>query len=288
MEASHVLVGTIYGSGERRFLSPAELVGRLATDRFVLLGEKHDNPDHHRIQAWLLAELVAAGRHPGLLMEMLAPEQIPELRRARRERPRDVDHLARAIGWEASGWPEFRLYRPIFEIAVSADLSVGSANLSREERRGLRERGLEALETAFVLRFGLDEPLPPAVHDALAQEIRDAHCGYAPERAIERMILVQRARDARMAEVLLDLPDGDPGVLLAGGGHARRKGGVPVALAREADPERIVSVGLLEVERGETDPQAYLRGSFDYLWFTPRLDALDPCEKFREKLKQMR
>jgi hypothetical protein len=27
---------------------------------------------------------------------------------------------------------------------------------------------------------------------------------------------------------------------------------------------------------------------FDYVWFTPRVDLVDPCERFREQLRQMR
>ena len=42
---------------------------------FVLLGEKHDNPDHHRLQAWMIDALVARGRRPAIAMEMLDAEQ---------------------------------------------------------------------------------------------------------------------------------------------------------------------------------------------------------------------
>jgi hypothetical protein len=49
----------------------------------------------------------------------------------------------------------------------------------------------------------------------------------------------------------------------------------------------IVSIGLLEVESGMTDPADYLAGSangegeiqFDFVGFTPRRDRPDPCEK---------
>ncbi|MGZ9157183.1 MAG: ChaN family lipoprotein [Candidatus Binatia bacterium] len=34
---------------------------RLARAEFVLLGEKHDNPDHHWLQAEVLRGLIAAG-----------------------------------------------------------------------------------------------------------------------------------------------------------------------------------------------------------------------------------
>jgi hypothetical protein len=55
---------------------------------------------------------------------------------------------------------------------------------------------------------------------------------------------------------------------------------------RQARPdESILSIGLLEVESGLTDPAEYLAGSaggetqHDFVWFTPRRDRPDPCEK---------
>jgi len=52
-----------------------------------------------------------------------------------------------------------------------------------------------------------------------------------------------------------------------------------------------VSVAFLEVSTGEIEPGAYAAGfernvlPYDYVWFTPRVDDLDPCEKFKEELR---
>jgi hypothetical protein len=89
----------------------------------------------------------------------------------------------------------------------------------------------------------------------------------------------------------------DGGVLIAGNGHVRRDRGVPFYLegARTSRSQGgvffggdVASVGILEVMRGKHDPAAYSRGAFDYVWFTSRVDNVDPCEKFREQLERMR
>ena len=79
------------------------------------------------------------------------------------------------------------------------------------------------------------------------------------------------------------------GVLIAGAGHARNDRGVPFALHAQEPGARVASVAFVEVEHGTRSPGAYAArfGSktlpFDYVWFTPRLDDDDPCEKFKKK-----
>jgi hypothetical protein len=110
---------------------------------------------------------------------------------------------------------------------------------------------------------------------------------------VERMIEAQQARDAHLARALLDHAS-DGAVLIAGNGHVRRDFGVPLHLARWAPDASVASVGLLEVSPGDETPGdalAHLDGGvipFDYVWFTPRVDLVDPCERFREALEQMR
>src|SRR5262245_26202422 len=67
----HPLAGRVWDPPAARFVTPTTLVSRLTVARFVLLGEKHDNADHHRLQAWALQQLFASGRRPAVALEML-------------------------------------------------------------------------------------------------------------------------------------------------------------------------------------------------------------------------
>ncbi len=287
----HVLAGRIWDVNAGEFLTPREFMERAQTSQFLLLGEKHDHPDHHLIQAWIIRALVAEGRRPVVAFEMFSPDQLPALRRQIASHPRDAIGLARAVRWEESGWPEFALYQPVVEAALSADLVLQAANLSRMELDGLRRNGIVSLDKSFVERFGLAQALPEDRYRVLVEEIQRAHCGYAPEDALAGMIDVQRARDARMAAVLRKVAELDGAVLVAGAGHARRDRGVPVYLLLVQPDADILSLGLIEVEAGVSTPIEYVDmtepGLFDYMWFTPRVDDLDPCEKFRDRLEQL-
>src|SRR5437867_1779136 len=97
----------------------------------------------------------------------------PALARHLATSPRDAAGLGDAVGWRASGWPEWRLYQPIAEIALAAGLPVVAANLPATAARAVARGDLAALDPALVRRHALDRPAP--AQTALEDEIRAAH-----------------------------------------------------------------------------------------------------------------
>lgn len=288
----HLLLGRIWDVHGETFLSPAELMARLAAARFILLGEKHDNPDHHALQAWVLAELAARGRTPLVAFEMLHLGQAEGLARHLGERPGQLEGLADAVAWAASGWPAWELYEPVFAVPARARWPIATANLSPQEVRSIAAEGFAAWGVERVAALGLDQPLGEAETASLAAEIEASHCGHAPLGVVASMTAVQRARDAVMADALLGAGESG-GVLIAGAGHVRADRGVPWYLAVRGVKGGVRTVAWVEVRDTWDDPrkvaQAYEgRIPFDYLWFTPRLDDQDPCEKFRAQLEKLR
>lgn len=289
----HPLVGRIWDVGARAFIEPHRLLARLATARFVLLGEQHDNPDHHRLQAWIVREVLAAGRRPAVALEMLSDAQAEALRRHLAAAPTDAAGLGAAVEWDRSGWPPWEHYRPIVEEALRAGVPVLPANLAPSTARAIARSRLDALDPALVARYGLDRPLPPEPAAALAEEMRRAHCGRLPEERVAGMGLAQRARDARMAESLITGGVRDGAILIAGAGHVRNDRGVPTHLAAREPASRVASVAFVEVQDPAPGPGAYAarfdgRLPFDYVWFTSRTDDADPCERFEKALERLR
>ena len=120
----HALVGQIWDVAAGAFIDRATLVDRLRQGRFVLLGEKHDNPDHHRLQAWLLRALIAAGRRPAVGFEMFTVDDAPAIAQQLAAHPDDAVGLAEAVNWQSSGWPAWAMYQPIAEAALQAKLPI--------------------------------------------------------------------------------------------------------------------------------------------------------------------
>src|SRR5213593_1930643 len=281
----HPLTGRIWNVAQGRFVTMNALAAAVGAARFALLGERHDHPEHHEFQAWLLRRMVESGRRPAVAFEMLDTTQAPALARHLATSPRDAAGLGDAVGWRAASWPEWRLYQPIAEIALAAGLPVVAANLPATAARAVARGDLAALDPALVRRHALDRPAPAQA--ALEDEIRAAHCGALPDTLVPGMVTAQRARDAEMAERLV-AGQRDGAVLIAGAGHVRTDA-VPRALALLAPEARVVSVAWVEVADGWTTPADYgarfgggARLPFDYVWFTARADNVDHCARLRE------
>ena len=293
----HPLVGRVWQPAERRFVAPATLVAALIRSRFALLGETHDNADHHRIQAWLVGSMVAAGRRPALAFEMFASDQQAALDAYLAAHPSDAAGIGAAAGWAETGWPDWKLYQPIAQAALDGGAALLAADLPRALRRKLARDGVSALGAARVAALGLHRPLPETLAAVLREDIAAGHCGQLPESMIGPMATAMTARDARMAEVLrhgASLAGHDGAVLIAGKGHVRNDRAVPFHLRRADGTAAIVSLGLIEVAEAVDEPAGYanILGApalpFDFVWFTPIADPEDPCKKFAEQLNRAR
>ena len=274
--AGHPLAGRIYQVANGRFVDPATLVADLERADFVLLGERHANPDHQRLEALLVEALQAqSGRVRALAFEMIPSEQQLAVVEYQERHPGDPAGLGRAVGWAALGWPDWALYAPIAAAAFRHGAVIVAADLSPAQSRAVFRDGPGVLQAAMVRRTGLDQALPPNLAASLAQELRAASCDQVPDPVLAGLFRVQRARDAMMADRLATVGGRAGGVLIAGNGQVRTDRGVPWYLTRMRPQARILSVGLLEVLDGIDSVPPGL--PFDYVWFTPRVGDDQPC-----------
>jgi uncharacterized iron-regulated protein len=251
---------------------------RLAGNAIVLLGEVHDNAAQHRLRLELLRRAFAAGWRPAIVMEQFDVERQADIDRARREQPRDAQHLidqattARAAR-SGGGW-NWAFYAPYVALALEYDVPLLAANLAAADTRRIVRGGLAAsFDARRLTALGLDRPIAPEWQQAQEREINRGHCGVLPATIWPRMAQAQFARDAVMADVLRQqAPRG--AVLLAGNGHVRRDLGVPRWLGAEAP--RVFALGLLEQGDTQTPPSA-----FDVTRRTEAAERSDPCADFK-------
>ncbi|WP_349360183.1 ChaN family lipoprotein [Stappia sp.] len=287
----HPLAGRVWATRAQAFVPPETVAQAVRDADFALLGEIHDNPDHHLLQAHLVAEMTGEGRIPALVLEMLPRDRQERVDAHVASAPGDAARFGEAVGWADLGWPDYAMYRPILESALAARLPVVAGDTPREERRRVGRQGLEALGAETLARLALDEPLDAGARARLDDVLFDGHCGLMPRAALSPMAGVQRLRDARLAEAMIaSAADGaDGAVLIAGSGHVRADFGVPVYLARLAPDASTVTVGFVEVRADATRPAAYAEAvsgagrRYDYVWFTPRAERGDPCAGLKER-----
>lgn len=260
----HAELGQIVELRTGARLTPEQLLTRLAAAPKVLVGERHDNPDHHALQLWLLRALAAQRPQGSLLLEMLTPDQQVKVDQVRAgiaagQAPQDI---LGALSWQP-GWA-WSLYGPLVQHALRQPSPLLAANLERREVMQIYAQVPQLQGSASTA-----EP----VREALFEQIRQSHCNLLPESQLPAMLAVQQQRDRRMAEALLAAPE--PSLLFAGAFHVRRELGVPLHL-QDLDAAQGVQVLIL----AEVGSQVAAE-SADYVWFTPAQPEQDHCAKLR-------
>lgn len=296
------VIETTPADTEPRVLDAAQAVDGLATATeaadFVLLGEIHDNPSHHRLRAQLILAIAARRtranrRPPGLVLEHIRADQalaVAGFRAVDKVQRRTVDDLFIALDWKNSGWPGEDLFRPMLEAALDAEWPILHGNLTRDGIRAVAKGGVASLDPDEIKRLGLDTDLGENHRNALLDELVASHCGLMARAALTTMADAQRYRDAYMANQLIDAA-GTHGsaVLLAGNGHVRADRGVPWHLARMAPEKSVLVVMFAQADAERADPVAYVsRGAAgkpiaDYTVVTPRVERPDPCVAMRKR-----
>ncbi|HEK1685751.1 TPA: ChaN family lipoprotein [Pseudomonas putida] len=254
-------LGQVVELASGRVLTPEALVDTLQDVPRVLVGEKHDNPDHHALERWLLQALQTRRAQGSVLLEMLQPAQ-QSLVEALKSQPRLPPDLAVALDWQ-QGW-DWQLYEPVVREALQGPGVLLAADLSPEAMREAYRRQPPLSGTRSNA---------PTVKAALLEQVREGHCGLLPESQLPAMLVVQQQRDRHMAERLLAAPQ--PALLVAGAYHVRNDLGVPLHLADlQAKGETRV---LLLAEAG----QKVEAGMADYVWYTAALPEQDYCAQLR-------
>ena len=275
---SHALVGLIWDVRNQRLIDTDEFLQSLDVP-YLLLGEKHDNPDHHRLQALVVSHQLKQSRVKGVVFEMLDSSSKAAL--AITEEPLAMEELKKRIGWKDDGW-HWPFYEPLIKRAYNQNIQIYAGNLSDQE------------VSDVYLNQDLEFPgtLSGPSLTRLAKDIDESHCGMLPESQFPSMLRVQRARDARMAEELVSNDQPGQMILIAGNYHVRHDLGVPNYLTKRGSKtvqENIVSVAFLEVSAEKLRASDYEDGAasqkaWDFIWFTPGITAKDYCASFKTGL----
>jgi uncharacterized iron-regulated protein len=273
----HPLAGSIYDLANGQKISRDTLIERLQTTRYVLLGETHDNLEHHENQARFMAAMADAGRSAAVSFEMIDDRQGEILQ------GRDIksaQYLINLLLHVQTGWDYQTYYREVFDAVIQAGFAIKPANIERTRLVVMMHQQHELpLRIQQILSA---TPLTKEMETGLLDEIVASHCGMLDAKSASPMINGQRIRDAGMTASLLD--NGvDVKILIAGNGHVRKDRGVPLYLRQQDPGAGIASLYMLEVEQDHneiTDYEAHWDNNvlpYDYVWFTSQADREDPC-----------
>ena len=236
----------------------AQRIQALLPADFLLIGEQHDAPDHHRIEREAVEALAAQGRLAAVAIEMA--EQGQDTRQLAVSA--DEAQVRTALKWNEAGWP-WQAYGPAVMAAVRAGVPVLGANLPRARMKDA------------MADVSLDAQLGPEALQAQQAAVRTGHCNALPESQILPMTRVQIARDRAMAQTLLQArAPGKTVLLVSGSGHSARVLGVPQHLPTD------LQVRAVRLAAGDAEP-VDAAARYDAVWRTPALPPRDYCAEFK-------
>lgn len=232
---------------EKTVIPEAALIRTMAEKSVVLLGETHDNRDHHRWQLHTLAALY--GVHPNMVIAFEAfPRRIqPVLDRWVRGELSESQFLKQSQ-WNTVWRFDPSLYMPLFQFARMHRVTMVAMNVDRALIHAIDRKGPDGVPAAK--REGVGRPAPPmaqyrtelkSVFDQHEAARKDHHAGAAPpsgaptkagerpspdaEKRFENFVAAQTTWDRAMAEAIAHARNGKGKddkplvVAIAGRGH---------------------------------------------------------------------
>ena len=221
------------GSNEKR----DDVLITLAKRAVVLLGESHDQAEHHR---WQLHTITALFSHrPDMVLgfEMFPRRVQPVLDRWSKGELSESDFL-REVDWAQIWGFAAELYLPLFNFSRMHRLPMLALNIDRATNRRVAAQGLASVPSTE--REGVGDPVPASSfyrdrlfewfkkHPAAGQDAR------AASERFERFVCAQQFWDRAMAEAIADAHRDARHPLVVGimgSGHIEYRDGVPHQLA---------------------------------------------------------
>lgn len=235
----------------------------------LLLGEVHDNKEGHKLRFEELRQRVEAGWRPAIAMEQFDRESQGLLDEAQKG---CLDAYCVIKVMDKKGW-DWQLYYPVIQLALSNQLPLIAANLSRSDASKVVRDGLASgFDPATVATYKLKDPLPNDLRRGQEKAIQEGHCNMVSDLMLPGMVNAQAARDIWMAKLIRAQQPRDV-VLIAGNGHVRKDIGVPRWLNAIEPKLTVRSIGYVEPDG--------VQGSYDEIRKVAAQKRTDPCANFK-------
>jgi len=241
-----VATGEWLRPNNRQPMSNPEALRFMNGRRVVLLGEHHDNPEHHRWQLQVLAGLYALRPDLVIGFEMFPRDVQPVLDQWVAGKLTEQELLEQS-NWYGNWAFDPAYYLPLFDFARLNHIPMLALNINHRLFDEVQARGWDGVPVAD--RQGVTDPAPPpqAYVEMLADSFVMHHAGaHAPpdrkfedfspseKKAFKRFVDGQQLWDRAMAQKLADAAQHEHAPLLVGimgSGHMMNGFGVPHQLA---------------------------------------------------------
>jgi uncharacterized iron-regulated protein len=270
----------VFDSRHKSLTDFEAMVADLARADVVLVGEQHDDPNTHRLEAAILQGLQRRGKLPVVSLEMFERDVQAQLDGYLGGTQTEEAFLA-----QARPWPRYATdYRPLVEMAKANGWKVIASNVPRRHASAVSKSGLAAIDAlppeergqvARDLQCPLDSYFKRFADTMNSHPVPGSEKQSAEERAAtaERYYFAQCVKDETMAESIAGAVEEGRGPIVHYNGafHSDFGAGVGERVRRRLPGKRVVIVTMLPVQDIDTiapTPEDVTRA--DYLVYTIR------------------
>jgi uncharacterized iron-regulated protein len=251
--------GTILSGKTGNPISYETMISELEDVQIVYVGEKHNLPEHHKIQLRIMETLYSDNPDLKVGMEMFDHTYQRVLNEWSAGKL-DEETFLKKVHWYANWKYDFKLYRKILLFIKKNNLCLVGLNIPFHLSPKIAIGGIETLSAIEKQYLPKAIDTSDADHRAYVKKVFDHHHVKGRDD-FENFYLAQCVWDEGMAETIADNIGGSKMVILAGNGHIYRKFGIPArTFRRNALPYR--TIYLAPVGTG-ADPS-----DGDYVWVT--------------------
>lgn len=264
-----VASGGLYETKTGRAVTIEQIAAAADGAAFVLIGESHDNAEHHKFQADVIRALAARGRNTFVGMEMFPFTAQTALNNWTLGKLSEEEFIQRS-DWKKAWGFDYALYKPIFDAVREYSLPLLGLNVPRDMVRKVGRSGPSGLAQeeygdipALDLTFGAHKELflamigGSAAHGAMSDNMYAAQVLWDTAMASSARRFWNRYPRFKSAV----------SVVLAGSGHIMYDYGIGYRLKQMGLGPRLVLVGL-DMEPGK--PFTFSRSIGDYVYITER------------------
>jgi uncharacterized iron-regulated protein len=248
---------------------------QLTKSRVVLVGESHDDANHHRVQLKIIKALKKRHNNFAIGLEMFPGHLQPQLDSWIAGKLTENQFLD-GVEWYSVWGFDAELYLPIFRFARENKIPLVALNINRDVVREVRKQGVDGVEEKIRMQL---PPMAAASNDyrISLQKVFNSHPMMAKMGKFDNFMQAQLVWDGVMASRIKEWLDKYPDGLLvglAGSGHITNGYGIPHQL-KSLGVERIKTILPWTIDDEWVDPQVA-----DYAWGVLEPEEAEPPVRF--------
>ncbi len=260
----HFVMGQIVHVETGKVLSFQEFIDQLESKDLVLIGEVHDNPEHHLIQVQILQALMAQKTSITVAMEFFQKPQQAFIDRYMAGASTETEFLE-DVNWKKQWSFDYSFYRPLMLATKETGGKILAINAPNDTVKKVARSGLSSLDPDERALLAKNIDLKNEKHRAYLMAIFKYNA-HSDLKNFEYFYEAQCVWEDTMAENIAEFLKKNKKIMivLTGNGHIVYKFGIPDRTSGRI-PVDMATIVLLPMEEGN---QTIVRETADYVWLT--------------------